>query len=55
MKQTQNIEGMVNIDLNESAIDAEGQEIILNIMRGLDDIKYGSFSEKTILDIVEDN
>ncbi|WP_157753575.1 hypothetical protein [Ghiorsea bivora] len=45
----------MNNNLNESAIDVEDQEITLNIMRGLDDVKQGRFSDKTILDIVEDN
>lgn len=53
MNQTQDIEGMVNNDLNESSIDTESQQIVLNIMRGLDDVKQGNFSDKTILDIVE--
>jgi len=44
---------MVNHDLNELFIDIEGQKVVLNIIRGLDDVKQGNFSDKTILDIVE--
>ncbi|HID36661.1 MAG TPA: hypothetical protein EYP39_04700 [Ghiorsea sp.] len=51
--KTQSIEGMVNHDLNELFIDIEGQKVVLNIIRGLDDVKQGNFSDKTILDIVE--
>ncbi|HIP06984.1 MAG TPA: hypothetical protein EYG66_03835 [Mariprofundaceae bacterium] len=51
--KTQSIEDMVNHDLNELFIDIEGQKVVLNIIRGLDDVKQGNFSDKTILDIVE--
>ena len=44
----------MNSDLNEPSTDEESQHIIWHVMSGLDDVKQNRFSDKTILDIAEE-